>query len=426
MEKYDVVIVGGGAAGLSAALVLLRARRSVAVIDAGSPRNAPAAHMQGFLSRDGAPPASLLAAGREELAKYGGSVIQGTVSAITASQNQSQVSRLYERAGFTLSLGDGREYGARRVLVSTGLRDEILDLPGTRARWGRDVLHCPYCHGYEVRDEPIGVLGGNPESVGHALLIAQWTDDLVYFPHTHALTDAERELLELRGIRIADGQVARMIIEADRLTGVELADGTRIHRTAVFVRPRMRPNGALLAELGCETDEQGWVRRDGGGQTTVRGLYVAGNAADPRAQVITAAGQGSATAIAMNADLVDEELAALTQLPSAPVLPPTKGSSMSNTPVTPARDALASTAPMPVPPPSKHQMALMIWIAVFPTLTVLNLLLGNVLGQLPMILRTLVLVTIAVPIVIYGLMPQLHRIRRALVLRNSAVAARRA
>lgn len=402
MEKYDVVIVGGGAAGLSAALVLLRARRSVAVIDAGSPRNAPAAHMQGFLSRDGESPASLLSAGREELAKYGGSVIPGTISAITAGQ--SQASRPGERTGFTLRLGDGREYGARRVLVSTGLRDEILDLPGTRERWGRDVLHCPYCHGYEVRDEPLGVLGGNPESVAHALLIAQWTDDLVYFPHTHELTASERELLQLRGIRIAEGRIARMVIEADRLTAVELADGTRIDRTAVFVRPRMRPNGALLAELQCETDEQGWVRRDGGGQTTVPGLYVAGNAADPRAQVITAAGQGSATAIAINADLVAEELAALAPSVSAP----------------------AATAPMPVTPPSKHQMALMIWIAVFPTLTMLNLLFGNLLGQLPMILRTLVLVTIAVPIVIYGLMPQLHRIRRALYMRKGAAAARRA
>jgi thioredoxin reductase len=148
IESYDVAIVGGGAAGLSAALVLGRARRRVAVVDAGAPRNAPAAHMQGFLSRDGMPPADLLAAGRAEAAGYGVELVEDTVTAI--------------EAGFVVRLAGGRALQARRILVATGARDELPEIPGVEARWGRDLLHCPYCHGWEVRDQPIGVAGHDP------------------------------------------------------------------------------------------------------------------------------------------------------------------------------------------------------------------------------------------------------------------------
>ena len=296
MKRFDVLIVGGGAAGLSAALVLLRARRTVAIVDAGEPRNAPAAHLHGFLSRDGAAPAALLASGRDEVAGYGGTIIDGRVAELSP--------------GFTATLDDGRRLEARRVLVTTGLRDEIPDIPRLRERWGRDVLHCPYCHGYEVRDRALGVIGGTAASVAHALLIAQWSADVVYFPHTRPLTDDERERLDARGVRVHPGEVSRLIVEADRLQSVELSDGTHVERAAVFVRPEMRAHDALLHVLGCETDENGWVRHDAGGRTSVPGVSVAGNVADPRAQLITAAGQGPAAAIALNADLTDDDLAA--------------------------------------------------------------------------------------------------------------------
>lgn len=294
MQTFDVIIIGGGAAGLSAALVLLRARRSVAIIDAGEPRNAPAAHMHGFLSRDGMSPADLLSVGREEIAGYGGTFVTGTVARLAP--------------GFVATLADGRTVAARRVLVSTGLRDELPAVPGLRERWGRDVLHCPYCHGYEVRDQPLGVIGGSAESVVHGLLIAQWSSDIVYLPHTRAVTADEQEMLDARGVRVQPGHVSGLVIEDDELRGVELADGTRIARSALFVRPEMRPNDTLLRELGCERDEHGWVTHDAAGRTTVPGVSVAGNTADPRAQVISAAGQGSAAAIALNADLVHDDL----------------------------------------------------------------------------------------------------------------------
>ncbi len=298
-NNYDVVIIGGGAAGLSAALVLGRARRRVVVVDAGAPRNAPAAHMQGFLSRDGMPPADLLAAGRTEVTTYGVELADDAVAGIDAGAS----------GGFVVRMARGRVLAARRILLATGLVDRLPDIPGVRQRWGRDLLHCPYCHGWEVRDQPLGVLGIQPDSVHQALLLRQWSADVTFFAHLLTLNVVERERMTARGVRIVDGEVVRLVVTDDRLTGVELVDGQVIERTAVFVRPMMAPHAdGLLTALGCEVDDAGFVRVDAGGRTTVQGLWAAGNVADPRAQVITAAGAGSAAAIAMNADLAEEEV----------------------------------------------------------------------------------------------------------------------
>jgi len=298
MNEYDVVVIGGGAAGLSAALVLSRARRRVAVVDAGMPRNAPAAHMHGFLSRDGVPPGELQAAGREEVKRYGGDILDATVAEVRRGAG----------SGFQVLLAGGRQLDARRVLVATGLRDELPDIPGVRERWGQDVLHCPYCHGYEVRDQQVGVLGGTADAVQHAQLVRQWASDVVFFSHTGTLTADQREQLVARAIGIVEGTVKRLLIEDDQLRGVELDDGRAIPREAVFVRPRFVPNNDLLVGLGCAVDETGWLIADATGGTSVPGVWVAGNAANARAQVITAAGEGSAAAIALNADLVEEEV----------------------------------------------------------------------------------------------------------------------
>lgn len=294
-NSYDVLIVGGGAAGLSGALVLGRARRAVAVIDAGAPRNAPAAHMQGFLSRDGLPPAELLAIGREEIARYGVEVISGRVVGIGA--------------GFTVRLADERALTARRLLLATGALDELPDIPGAQERWGRDFLHCPYCHGWEVRNRPLGVLGTGPGSVEHAHLLRQWSEDIVFFAHTYALTDEERATLAARQIDVVDGDVAELTVRDDHLEAVRLADGRTVPRAAVFVRPALHAHHAgLLEALGCAVDDTGLVQSDATGRTTVPGVWVAGNATNPRAQVITAAGEGSAAAIAINNDLVQEDV----------------------------------------------------------------------------------------------------------------------
>jgi len=292
------VIVGGGAAGLSAALVLSRARRRVAVVGAGAPRNAPAAHMHGFLSRDGLSPHDLLAIGRKEVDGYGGRLIDDRVTGIDPDPG----------TGFHVALADGPTLSTRRVLVSTGLRDELPDIAGVRERWGQDLLHCPYCHGYEVRDQPLAVLGGTPDAVAHAQLVRQWSADVVLFPHTDVLTADQRHQLAARGIGVVDGSVRRLVVDDDRLSGVQLDDGRVVRRAAVFVRPRLVPNNGLLLALGCAVDDRGWVVTDAAGRTTVSGVWAAGNAVNPRAQVITAAGEGSAAAIALNADLVDDDV----------------------------------------------------------------------------------------------------------------------
>ena len=202
----------------------------------------------------------------------------------------------------------GRTETARRLLVATGLVDELPDVPGLAQRWGRDVLHCPYCHGYEVRDQQLGVLGGAPGTVHYAQLIRQWADDVVFFVPPDTLTNADRAQLVARAVGIVEGTVTRVLVSEDRLCGVELADGRTVRRDAVFVPPRFVPHDDLLAGLGCATGDDGWVVTTGFGQTSVAGVWVAGNVANPRAQLITAAGEGSAAAIAINADLVEEDV----------------------------------------------------------------------------------------------------------------------
>ena len=298
MSEFDVAVIGGGAAGLSAALVLSRARRRIVVVDAGEPRNAPAAHMHGFLSRDGQSPAELIAIGRREVSQYGGQFIEGVATELVRDG----------RDGFCVLLGGGQRISARRLLVTTGLRDELPDIPGLRERWARDILHCPYCHGHEVADRRLGVLGGTPGAVRYAQIVRQWTDKLVYFTPPETVTNRDRVELAARGIAIAEGTVTKLVVDDDRLHGVELDDGCVVPCDALFVPPRFVPNNHLLAELGCALDPDGWVLADPSGRTSVAGVWVAGNVVDPRAQVITAAGAGSAAAIVINSDLVEDDV----------------------------------------------------------------------------------------------------------------------
>ena len=298
MNQYDVAVIGGSASGLSAALVLARAGRRVVVIDSGSPRNAPATHMHGFLSRDGMSPADLLAVGRGEVEGYGGQLTDGRVAELVPNG----------RHGFWALLEDGSRIRSRTVLVATGLCDELPEVPGLRERWARDVLHCPYCHGHEVAGRRLGVVGGSPGAVGYAQIVRQWTHDLVYFTPPDTLTAAERAGLVARAVGVVEGTIEQLVIDEDRLAAIQMADGCVIPRDALFVPPRFVPNDQLLTAVGCATGDDGWVVVDGAGRTSVPGIWAAGNVTDPRAQVITAAGAGSAAAIAINADLVADDV----------------------------------------------------------------------------------------------------------------------
>src|SRR6266567_343534 len=203
-ENYDVVVVGGGAAGLSGAVALARSCRSVLVVDAGDPRNAPAGHVHNFLSRDGIPPSELYAAGRAEVTGYGGRIETGRVTALDRDGEQ----------------GGERTVAARRLLVATGVRDVLPDLPGLAARWGIDVLHCPYCHGWEVRGQRIGILATGPAAVHQALLFQQLSPHVTLLRHTGPAPDAgQREQLEALGVAIVEGEVERIEAGPGGLTG---------------------------------------------------------------------------------------------------------------------------------------------------------------------------------------------------------------
>ncbi|GLW66243.1 thioredoxin reductase [Actinomadura rubrobrunea] len=300
--RYDVVVVGGGAAGLSAALMLGRARRSVLVADGGRPRNAPAARMHGFLSRDGMPPERFLEAGRREVASYGGEVVTGLA-----------VSAAREGEGFAVRLDTGRRVWSRRLLVAAGITDELPDVPGLAERWGRDVLHCPYCHGWEVRDQPIGILACDARAVHQALLFRQWTDKVTLLTHTGpGLSEEEAGQLAARGVAVVDGEVSGLEMSGDALSGVRLRTGEVIPLRALAVAPRAVPHAAVLSGLGLlpvphPSGGGEHIEADAAGRTAVPGVWVAGNVADPLATVILAAASGATAAGAINADLIAEE-----------------------------------------------------------------------------------------------------------------------
>jgi len=311
---YDVVVVGGGAAGLSAALTLSRARRSVLVVDAGAPRNAPAGHIHNYLGREGTPPAELLAIGRAEVTSYGGQVVTGPVDSAQRMDRQGP-----DRAGdFAVALADGRWVRARRLLVTSGLVDELPAVPGVAQRWGRDVLHCPYCHGHEVADQPVGILATGLMAVHTALMWRQWSEDVTLFLHTTAEPSAEQaEQLTARDITVVAGEVVALDVTGDQLTGVRLANGKLVPRRALVVTTRLVTRSRVLESLGVHLVEAKVgemvigtrAPAEPNGATAVPGVYVAGNVTDVLAQVITAAAAGLAVGATINADLIADDTA---------------------------------------------------------------------------------------------------------------------
>jgi thioredoxin reductase len=308
MDEYDVVVIGGGAAGLSGAVALGRSRRSVLVVDDGTPRNAPAEGVHNFLSRDGTPPGELLAAGRAEVASYGGEI-----------RGDRAVGAERVAGGFDVRLAGGGTVRGRRLLVTTGLTDVLPDVPGLAERWGRDVLHCPYCHGWEVRDSAIGVLACGPMAVHQTLLLRQLSADVTFLQHdAEPLGEAEREQLAARGIPVVEGEVVGLEVAGDRLTGARLRSGQLVALDALGVQPVFTARSELLDQLGLAPTEMVVADRviarhvvvDRAGATGVPGVYAAGNVADPMAQVMAAAAAGLMAGAAINGDLVAEDTAA--------------------------------------------------------------------------------------------------------------------
>lgn len=296
----DVVVVGGGAAGLSGAKALLRSRRSVVVLDGGAPRNAPASGVHNLLGLEDVSPAELLERGRAEVASYGGTVRRAR--AVTARRDDDR---------FVVGLDDGDELHARRLLVTSGAVDELPEVPGLAERWGRTVLHCPFCHGYEVRERRIGILATGPMATHQALLFAALSDDVVLLTHDAPPGEAELAQLGAAGVRVVEARVESL--EGEPLSAARLDDGSRLPLDALVVSPTTRASSPVLDALGVAVEphvsgmgEQ--YASEAMGATTVPGLRVAGNVADIVAQVAAASAAGLLAGAALHGELVQEDL----------------------------------------------------------------------------------------------------------------------
>jgi thioredoxin reductase len=295
---YDVIVVGAGPAGLSAALILGRARRRVLVCDTGRPRNAASRAMHGFLSRDGMPPAEFLRISREQLRKYD-----------TVECRDVEVIRAECRDGrFHATLADGTALAARKLLIATGVVDNVPGIPGFRELYGRGVFHCPYCDGWEFRDQPLAVYGRGARGLGLSLELTGWSRDIVLCTDGPSELDvADVDRLTRNGIAVREDRVVRL--EGDE--GVErivFDRGDSLARRAVFFTTGQTQQSELARHLGCEFSDKGTVRTGKYETTHLTGLYVAGDASRAVQWVVVAAAEGAEAAFAINTDLLKEDL----------------------------------------------------------------------------------------------------------------------
>ncbi|MEJ7763604.1 MAG: NAD(P)/FAD-dependent oxidoreductase [Thermomicrobiales bacterium] len=311
-DRYDVVVVGGGIAGMSAALTLGRSRRRTLVVDSGTPRNAPSSGVHGFLSRDGIPPLELLRIGRDQLAPYPDVEVRS--GSVTGGSG--------EDGDFTVTLGDGSSARAHKLLLASGVVDDLPDTAGFAALWGQGVYHCPYCHGWEVRDSRLAVLAKGPMAMHYLTLIRNWSRDLVLLTDGDAeLGEDDRRTLRALGVPVREEPIERLEgVPGDHvgLRQIVFTDGPALERDALFHGPPMRQRSGLAEALGCDIVRElipmvsmpGTVAHDPvTRQTTVPGVYVAGDAAGPL-NAIVAASSGAMAAAFINAALVAAAVAA--------------------------------------------------------------------------------------------------------------------
>ena len=312
--RYDAVVVGAGAAGLSAALVLGRSRRRVLVLDGGQPRNAPSSGVHYFLTRDGTPPVELLRIAREQLEPYAGVEVRKAL-AVRADRSG---------ADFQIALEDGSTVGTRRILLATGVHDELPERPGFRELWGRGIFHCPYCHGWEVRDRPLAVLAPAQGAVEYSALIRNWSRDLVVLTDGAPNLDApSRSRLDALGVPVKEERISRL--EDDGVGGLRrifFEDGSEIEREGLFYAPPQRQRSDLAKALGCETEAMGpipeVVKSDPTThETTVEGVFVAGDAGTMKQGAIMAASSGAVAAASLNHSLVLEDVETELAAPAA-------------------------------------------------------------------------------------------------------------
>lgn len=298
-ETFDVLIAGGGPAGLSAALLLGRCRRRVLVCDGGRPRNAASHGMHCYLSREGTPPAEFLRLARADVARY--------PSIEVRDEEIAEITRT--ASGFSARLAGGAEVSARRVVLATGIVDELPAVKGTRELYGRSVHHCPFCDGWEHRDEKLGVLGKGEKGAGLAAMLTLWSRDVHLFTDGPAeLSSEDRGRLDRLAIPVEEARLGGLEGEDGRLRQVRLADGRAIARDALFFNTGQHQRSPLFAQLGCDVDHKGGVEADAvTEESSVPGVYIAGDASRDVLFVIVAAAEGAQAACALNTSLMRED-----------------------------------------------------------------------------------------------------------------------
>jgi thioredoxin reductase len=298
---YDVIIAGGGPAGLSAAEVLGRCRRHVLLCDTGRPRNAASHALHGYLTRDGVPPSEFLAMARAELARYG----------VECLETEIRNARCVD-SGFEVTLAGGRTLGCRKLLIATGVVDRLPKLAGIEEFYGRSVFHCPYCDGWEMREQALAVYGRGASGYGLALSLKTWSSDVVLCSDGGArLGDAERRALAAYGVPIRQERIDRLEGTGGVLEKIVFRNGTELRRKAVFFSIGQDQHSQLAQTLGCEFTSKGTVRTNRREGTNVPGLYVAGDASRDVQFVIVAAAEGAKAAVSINKALQKEDRAAI-------------------------------------------------------------------------------------------------------------------
>jgi thioredoxin reductase len=296
-EPYDVTVVGGSFAGVSAAMQLARARRRVLLIDAGRPRNRFASHAHGFLGQDGVAPAQIVATATAQLLKYPTvTLVNGEVLGVRG-----------EAGDFHLELADGSRSRAKRLILATGIRDKLPALPGLEARWGVSVLHCPYCHGYEVGDRRLGVLATHALSVHQAILIPDWGTTTWFTQGIVEPNEEEAALLQTRQVSIERTPVAEVLGDAPAIDALRLVDGRVIPIEALFVGARTEMASDLAEQLGCALDEGPLgplIRVDGFKETSVPGVFAAGDASTAMTNATFASASGVMAGVSAHRSLI--------------------------------------------------------------------------------------------------------------------------
>ncbi|MFD2246877.1 NAD(P)/FAD-dependent oxidoreductase [Pontibacter ruber] len=294
---YDVIIIGGGPAGLSAAMILGRARRKVLVFDSGEPRNRWSDSMNGFLTRDGINPSDFIKIGKEELKKYDVELVEKVIQKAT-----------YSKGEFIVSGHDGHAYRSKRLLLATGLKDKLPELEGIESLYGKSVHHCPYCDGWENQDKAIAVYGKDRNGIGTALGLKTWSDDVtLYTDGTNKLREIDRELLQRNGVKVETGAIARLEGENGHLQRIILKNGQAREQQAMFFATGTQQQADLGNQLGCEFTSKGVIKTKRLQKSNIPGLFVAGDAARDMQLVIVAAAEGARAGVAINMELQQED-----------------------------------------------------------------------------------------------------------------------